>query len=124
METSSTGTNEPNVRILASQHKSKKQNRHAIVECGGCSQPASWQTCLLPTRPVAAIIETSGEISEAMRDTASQQPGYLAHLDPEGNRFKNANTCLQILDLLRDMAEGGKKGAFVSKLPHPRLCLL
>lgn len=101
---------EPDVRILATQHKGKKQNRHAIVDAAA-SRTREVTDSFLADAPVAAI-ETSDEILEAIRDTRLN--------DPDSWRVMIQNAPLQerkylqqVLDLLRDMAEMGKKGAFV-----------
>ncbi len=101
---------EPEVRILATQHKGKKQNRRGIVDAAA-SRTRELSESFLAESPVAAI-ETSDEILEAMRDTR------LNDLDSwrvliQSAPLQERKYLQQVLDLLRDMADTGRKGAFV-----------
>lgn len=101
---------EPEVRILSTQHKGKRQNRQAIVDAAA-SRTRELTDSFLADAPVAAI-ETSDEILEAMRATR------ISDLDSWRTVIQSAplqerKYLQQVLELLRDMAEGGKKGAFV-----------
>jgi eukaryotic translation initiation factor 2-alpha kinase 4 len=101
---------EPEVRILATQHKGKKQNRHAIVDAAA-SRTRELTDSFLADAPVAAI-ETSDEILEAMRDTRLNDPDSWRTMI-QGAPLQERKYLQQVLDLLRGMAESGKKGAFV-----------
>jgi eukaryotic translation initiation factor 2-alpha kinase 4 len=101
---------EPEVRILATQHRGKKQNRHAIVDAAA-SRTRELTDSFLADAPVAAI-ETSDEILEAIRATR------LGDLESWRTVIQSAplqerKYLQQVLDLLQDMAESGKRGAFV-----------
>ncbi len=101
---------EPEVRILATQHKGKKQNRHAIVDAAA-SRTRELTDSFLADAPVAAI-ETSDEILEAMRDTRLSDPDSWRTMIQTAP-LQERKYLQQVLDLLRGMAETGKKGAFV-----------
>ena len=101
---------EPDVRILATQHKGKKQNRRAIVDAAA-SRSRELTESFLADAPVAAI-ETSEEILEAMRDTRLNDPDSWRTMI-QSAPLQERKYLQQVLDLLRDMADGGKKGAFV-----------
>jgi eukaryotic translation initiation factor 2-alpha kinase 4 len=66
------GTNEPDVRILASQHKGKEQNRYAIADAAAI-RARELANSFIADAPVAAI-ETSDEILEAMLDMCLNDP--------------------------------------------------
>jgi eukaryotic translation initiation factor 2-alpha kinase 4 len=101
---------EPEVQILATQHRSKKQNRHAVVEAAA-SRARELTDSFLADAPVAAI-ETSDDILEAMRDTRLNDPESWRTMI-QGAPLLERKYLQQVLDLLRDMAETGKRGAFV-----------
>jgi eukaryotic translation initiation factor 2-alpha kinase 4 len=101
---------EPEVRILATQHKGKKQNRHAIVDAAA-SRTRELTDSFLADAPVAAI-ETSDEILEALRDTRLNDPDSWRVMI-QSAPLQERKYLQQVLDLLRDMAETGKRGVFV-----------
>lgn len=101
---------EPEVRILATQHKGKKQNRHAIVDAAA-SRTRELTDSFLADAPVAAI-ETSDEILESIRDTRLHDPDSWRAMI-QGAPLQERKYLQQVLDLLRDMADVGKRGAFV-----------
>lgn len=101
---------EPDVRILASQHKGKKQNRHAIVDAAA-SRTRELTDSFLAEAPVVAI-ETTDEILEAIRATRVNDSDSWRTMI-QGAPLKERKYLQQVLELLQDMAEGGKKGAFI-----------
>ncbi|ERF70092.1 hypothetical protein EPUS_00279 [Endocarpon pusillum Z07020] len=101
---------EPDVRILATQHKGKKQNRHAIVDAAA-SRTRELTDSFLADAPIAAI-ETSDEILESIRDTRLNDPDSWRTMI-QGAPIQERKYLQQVFDLLCQMAETGKKGAFV-----------
>jgi eukaryotic translation initiation factor 2-alpha kinase 4 len=104
------GSKEPDIRILATQHRGKKQNRHAIVDAAA-SRTRELADSFITDAPVAAI-ETSDEILDGIRDTRLDDPDSWRTLI-QSAPLQERKYLQQVLDLLRDMAEAGKKGAFV-----------
>lgn len=103
-------TREPDVSILATQHKGKKQNRQAIVDAAA-SRTRELTDSFLADSPVSAI-ETSDEILEAIRDTRVNDTDSWRTLI-QNAPLQERKYLQQVLELLREMADSGKNGAFV-----------
>ena len=98
------------VRVLTSQHRGKKTNRHQIVDAAA-SKTRELVESFLSTAPVLAV-ETSDDILEYMRDTRLSEPESWRAL-AQSAPLQDRKYLQQVQEELQAMADAGSRGAFV-----------